>query len=131
MPYLYIDADEEPVSLQYIEKKGDIKKPRTNTIMPKIVYVYEGSSNENGRNELINKKHFGGVYEGTEGVQTLWREVQDYIEEAYDSDSLKKIYINGDGANWIKSGQKLIAVSKLFWTDFIFINTSLEQPDIC
>ena len=112
VPYLYIDADEDHVSLQYLEKKGDIKKPRTNTIMPKIVYVYEGISNENGRNELINKKHFGGVYEGTEGVQALWKEVQDYIDEAYDRDSLKKIYINGDGANWIKSGQKLIAGSK-------------------
>ena len=112
VPYLYIDADEDHVSLQYLEQKGDIKKPRTNTIMPKIVYVYEGISNENGRNELINKKHFGGVYEGTEGVQALWKEVQDYIDEAYDSDFLKKIYINGDGANWIKSGQKLIAKSK-------------------
>ena len=80
--------------------------------MPKVIYVYEGISTENGRNELFNKKHFGGVYEGTEGVQALWKEVQDYIDEAYDSDSLKKIYINGDGANWIKSGQKLITNAK-------------------
>jgi hypothetical protein len=38
---LYIDADEDHVSLQYLEKKGDIKKPRVNTVMPKLVYVYE------------------------------------------------------------------------------------------
>lgn len=112
LSYLYIDADEDHVALQYIEKKGDIKKPRSNTIMPKVVYVYEGIHHEGGRNELVNKKHFGGVYEGTEGVQALWKEVQDYIDEAYDTDALKKIYINGDGANWIKSGQKLIKGSK-------------------
>lgn len=38
---LYIDADEDHVSLQYLEKKGDIRKPRTNTVMPKLIYVYE------------------------------------------------------------------------------------------
>ena len=32
--HLYIDADEDHVSLQYLEKKGDIKKPRVNTVMP-------------------------------------------------------------------------------------------------
>ena len=37
---LYIDADEDHVSLQYLEKKGDIKKPRINTVMPKLIYVY-------------------------------------------------------------------------------------------
>jgi len=40
-------------------KKGDIRKPRKNTVMPKLVYVYEGITNENGRSELVNKKHFG------------------------------------------------------------------------
>ena len=37
--YLYIDADEDHVSLQYLEKKGDIVKPRSNTSMPKLAYV--------------------------------------------------------------------------------------------
>lgn len=36
---LYIDADEDHVSLQYLEKKGDIKKPRINTVMPKLIYI--------------------------------------------------------------------------------------------
>ncbi len=112
LKYLYIDADEDHVSLQYPEKKGDIRKPRTNTVTPKLVYVYEGITNENGRNKLVNKKHFGGVYEGGEGVEQLWREVWDYIEKSYDTEELKKIYINGDGAAWIKSGQKLISKAK-------------------
>lgn len=110
--YLYIDADEDHVSLQYINEKGDIKKPRTNTIMPKLIYVYEGITNENGRNELINKRHFGGVYEGGKEIEQLWKEVSDYIEASYDIDNIKKIYINGDGAAWIKSGQKLIYKGK-------------------
>ena len=112
LKYLYIDADEDHVSLQYINEKGDIKKPRTNTIMPKLIYVYEGITNENGRNELINKRHFGGVYEGGKEIEQLWKEVWDYIEASYDINAIKKVYINGDGAAWIKSGQKLIPKGK-------------------
>lgn len=80
--YLYIDADEDHVSLQYLQKKGDMSKHRTNTAMPKLIYVYEGISTENGRNKLINKKHFGGIYEGTKSNEALWKEVAEYIEES-------------------------------------------------
>lgn len=112
LKYLYIDADEDHVSLQYINEKGDIKNHRTNTIMPKLIYVYEGISHENGRNELINKKHFGGIYEGGKSIEQLWKEVSDYIEASYDTEELIKIYINGDGAAWIKSGQMLLDKAK-------------------
>jgi len=108
LKYLYIDADEDHVSLQFLDKKGDIRKPCTNTVMPKLIYVYEGISNENGRNELINKKFFGGVYEGSKAVEQLWEEVSEYIEASYDTEALEKIYINGDGAAWIKSGQRIL-----------------------
>ena len=110
--YLYIDADEDHVALQYLDKKGDIEKPRINTIMPKIIYVYEGINTENKRHELINKKYFGGVYEGGKEVEKLWNEVWEYIDASYDTEELTKIYINGDGAAWIKSGQKLIHKAK-------------------
>lgn len=110
---LYIDADEDHVSLQYLEKKGDIKKPRRNTIMPRIAYVYEGiDTGEDGRPRLINTKYFGGVYEGTEGIKQFWEEVYAYIESAYDTDAIKQIYINGDGALWIKAGEKYIVQSR-------------------
>ena len=112
LKYLYIDADEDHVSLQYLEQKGDIRRPRRNTVMPKLIYVYEGITNENGRNELIGKAYFGGVYEGGKAVADLWNEVYEYIEASYDTDVLEKIYINGDGAAWIKSGQKLIHKAK-------------------
>lgn len=52
---LYIDADEGHVALQYLESKGDIQKPRSNTIMPRLAYVYEGIDTEkDGRPKLIN-----------------------------------------------------------------------------
>lgn len=103
---LYIDADEDHVALQYLEKKGDIKKPRCNTFMPKLVYVYEGVNAENDRHELVNLKCFGGGYQGTKGVEALWKEVYDYIAQAYDEDCLRHIYVNGDGAEWIQTGAK-------------------------
>lgn len=78
---LYIDADEDYVSLQYLEKKGDIKKPRINTIMPRLAYVYEGiATEENGRPKLVNVKYFGGVYDGTGEIERFWKEVYEYIE---------------------------------------------------
>ena len=112
LKYLYIDADEDHVALQYLAQKGDINKAGANTIMPRLVYVYEGITNENGRNELTGKVYFGGVYEGSDGIAKLWDEVYEYIEGSYDVDYLEKIYINGDGAAWIKSGQKRIAKSR-------------------
>ena len=110
---LYIDADEDHVSLQYLEEKGDIKKPRANTIMPRIIYVYEGVDvDDQGRPKLINTKYFGGVYDGPDAANRLWREVLDYLNEAYDMDAVEKIYINGDGALWIRSGEKIIPKSR-------------------
>lgn len=101
---LYIDADEDHVSLQYLEKKGDIKKPRTNTVMPKLIYVYEDVKFDGNRHELVNSSFFGGDYAGAEGTGQLWQEVFDFIRDSYDEDALEKIYINGDGADWIKTG---------------------------
>lgn len=112
--YLYIDADEDHVSLQYLEKKGDIVKPKSNTSMPKIAYVYEGvepDAPKSKRYQLMNPKYFGGVYEGSKGVEQFWREIYDYIYTTYDIAKIKQIYINGDGASWIKSGRKWIAGS--------------------
>lgn len=104
VPRLYIDADEDHVSLQYIEKKGDIRKPRTNTVMPKLIYVYEDVNFDGSKHELVQCSYFGGDYAGREGTGQLWREVFDFIKDSYDEDTLEKIYINGDGADWIRAG---------------------------
>lgn len=119
VPYLYIDADEDHVSLQYLEHKGDIaKRRRINTVMPKIVYVYEGITNENGRNELVNEMHFGGIYEGRSENEELWKKVSSYIEESYDREALKCIYVNGDGAAWIKAGAKQLEKARFVLDKF-------------
>lgn len=101
---LYIDADEDHVSLQYLEKKGDIKKPRINTVMPKLIYVYEDVNFDGSKHELKECHFFGGDYAGTDGTRKLWQEVFEFIRNSYDEDELEKIYVNGDGADWIRTG---------------------------
>ena len=61
--YLYIDADEDHVSLQFHEKKGDLAKlennRKDNCAIAKLVYVYEGiekEAPESKRRKLINCK---------------------------------------------------------------------------
>ena len=44
--------------------------------------------------------------------EEIWFEVLDYIDQAYDLDKVKNIYIGGDGASWIKRGIKIIPKSK-------------------
>lgn len=75
--------------------------------MPRIIYVYEGvDTEEDGRPRLINAKYFGGVYEGSEEITNLWKEVLEYLNEAYDMEQVERVYINGDGAAWIRTGEK-------------------------
>ena len=72
----------------------------------------------NKKHQLINVKYFGGLYEGTENNQKLWNDVWNYISENYEIDKVKKIYINGDGASWIKAGAKIINNSKFILDKF-------------
>ncbi|WP_066507747.1 ISLre2 family transposase [Abyssisolibacter fermentans] len=128
---LYIDADEDHVSLQFSNKKGDLKKDKNgrkqNTIMPRLVYVYEGIEKEtlNGkRNKLINKHYFGGVYSKPED---LWQEVVKYIDENYDDEVLERIYLSGDGASWIKIGIEMIGAKCRFVLDKYHLNKYITQ----
>ena len=127
---LYIDADEDHVALQYLEHKGDIRKPRINTVMPRIIYTYEGvDDDEEGRPRLINPRYFGGVYDGQKSIERLWTEVLDYLNEAYDMEAVDRVYINGDGAAWIRTGEKIIpkarfALDKYHMYKYIIAATS-------
>jgi hypothetical protein len=88
---LYIEADEDHVSLQ---NGGNIE--------PKLAYVHEGKERVGkDRLKLLNARYFSGVYNDSD---ELWIEVADYIDQAYDVDSIEKIYLSGDGAPWIKNG---------------------------
>lgn len=112
---LYIDADEDHISEQILEKGEDGKQHlvRGNgTIIGKLIYLYEGIEPENvrsRRNRLVRKHYFGGVYEGKANAK-LWEEVTEYIEAVYDTEFLKKVYISGDGAEWIKARKEFIRI---------------------
>ena len=80
---LYINADEDHVSRQFNEKKGDLKineyGRKINTIEPRLACVFEGiekESKNSKRNKLINKHYFSGVYKKCEDI---WEDVLEYI----------------------------------------------------
>ena len=109
--YLYIDADEDHIALQFQEEKGDLtvydSGYKDNGVLGKLVYVYEGiekEAPESKRHRLVNRHYFSGVYEGQMN-QALWKEVERYLEMTYDLSRVKKIYLNADGGSWIKAGK--------------------------
>jgi len=113
--YLYIEADEDHVSLQFREKKGDLieskNNQKNNCLITKLVYVHEGIENEapkSKRHKLVNPYYFCGVSRGKEN-NDFWDEVYEYLDSHYDLRKVKKIYLNSDGGAWIKSGMKRIA----------------------
>jgi hypothetical protein len=113
--YLYIEADEDHVSLQFREKKGDLTEnenhQKNNGLITKLVYVHEGIEKEapqSKRHKLVNPYYFCGVSHGKENNE-FWDEVYEYLDSHYDLQKVKKIYLNSDGGAWIKSGMKRIA----------------------
>ncbi len=88
---IYCIADEDHVHLQ----KGGIEEPR-------LIVVYDSIMKEGKRTKLCNKKHFGGVYTGR--IDDLWEKVLTYIDNTYEIEKVKNIFVLGDGANWIKTG---------------------------
>lgn len=100
--YLYIDADEDHVAMQ-----GTANNHST---IVKLVYVHEGLAKETlggKRKRLINPHYFAGLYPDKDN-KNLWNNVYRYLEQNYDLEKVKKIYLNGDGGNWIKSGVDMI-----------------------
>lgn len=102
--YLFVEADEDHIA----EQHGDAKKSKENkSFISKLVYVYECKQEAEGsasRKELVNKFYFSGLYSGKDGNEKMWKNVQDYIDKTYDTESLKRVFVSGDGAGWIKSG---------------------------
>ena len=111
--YLYVEADEDHIALQYKEKKGDIKRFQghaDNGQMIKLVYVHEGyieNKEEKKRKKLKNVVYFGGVYQGKEN-EKLWKEVKKYIENQYETEAIEKIYFQSDGGSWMKKGIEVL-----------------------
>ena len=104
--YLFIEADEDHVA----EQHGRNKKENCGFIS-RLAYVYEYKQENpqiRGRKELVNTYYFSGLYEGHEGVRAFWEEIQRFIELNYDTDELTRVFVTGDGANWIKSSTTYI-----------------------
>lgn len=113
--YLYIEADEDHASLQFRQKRGDLieneNHQKNNCLITKLVYVHEGIEKEapkGKRHKLVNPYYFCGTSYGKENT-AFWDEVYEYINNHYDLDKVKKVYLSSDGGNWIKSGMKRIA----------------------
>ena len=88
--YLYIDADEDHISLQFREKKGDLVKSenhrKNNNAIAKLVYIYEGIEKEallSKRHKLINPYYFSRVCDG-EANQKFWDEIFEYVDNHYE-----------------------------------------------
>lgn len=92
--YLYIEADEDHVPSQ-----------RGKNMEIPLVYVHEGKETGSGRTRLRNVRYFSGIYSSRED---LWYEIVDYLDDHYDLEKVKCVYIAGDGAAWIKQGIKII-----------------------
>lgn len=111
--YLHIEADEDHVA----EQHGRWNKENSSFIS-KLIYLYEikqDCEEVSNRKELVGTFYFAGVYYGNE-IEKFWNKVRRYIDEHYDTDKLKRVYIGGDCASWIKSGTDYIDKS-LFCAD--------------
>ena len=128
VPYLFIEADEDHVAEQH-GRAAD----KNSSFISKLVYIYEFKQESDvakGRYELINKYYFGGLYPGTDGTKQLWEKVDRFIRHNYTCDDIRRIFISGDGAAWIKSGTDYIG-NAVFCADkyhlMKYINTAARQ----
>lgn len=140
LEYLHIVADEDHVAAQFWNQKGDLGKDRhgnkINTIMPKLICLYEdvvdeaGETSKSPRHRLIGKHYFCGTYKGQEANRRLWAEVRDYIDTHYDTEYLKCVYIAGDGAGWIRAGCEVLGKGRFVLDKFHimkYVNVSVSH----
>ena len=98
--YLHIDADEDHVALQRYTHRKSTEVP--------LVSVYEGIEHVGKRNRCIGTFH---ISEYGKKPDELWEEVLSRIEQRYDLEGTR-IYVHGDGAEWIKKGLEWLPKSK-------------------
>lgn len=91
---LYVEADEDHVKVR--GRRG---------AQARLVYVHEGIQ-EYPRPHLKNVRYFTAV---SKTPVELWEEVGDYIADHYELEAIEKIYLSGDGASWIRTGQEYIS----------------------
>jgi hypothetical protein len=90
-----------------MQKPGKEKGKRSKMIP--LVTVAEGVYQEcKGRNRTINPMYFANE---TFDTKELWKTTEGYIGKAYDLDQIEKVYVHGDGGQWIKNGLENITQS--------------------
>ncbi len=64
-----------------------------------LVYVHEGAGQEapkSKRYRLINLYYFSSICDG-EGNEEFWDDIYEYLDNHYDLEKVKRIYLNSDG----------------------------------
>jgi len=129
--YLFINADEDHVSLQFQKKKGDLTINeagyKSNTYMPRLVYTFDGVEpvgKAGKRHQLVNRVCFT-ENSVAEKPAELWERVMAFIDSEYDYDYLEKIYLMGDGAAWIKGGIDVLGAKAVFVLDKFHLSKSI------
>lgn len=94
---LYIIADEKWISTQR-KKDGSKhkKKDHDKKVMTKSIVIFDGYKKDGKRRYLKNKKVFASP------TKNIIDESLDYINNVYDTDKIKRVFVMGDGAKWIK-----------------------------
>ena len=98
--FLYIMADEKWIPLQSHNENGDPQKHMVKAcvVFEDIDIVPTKSESKKPRHQLINKYiHF-------DSESNIWDSLYQRLNELYDLDKVKEIWILGDGAHWIKHG---------------------------
>lgn len=95
---LYIIADEKWISTQ-LKKDGSKHKKNDHDkkIMVKSIVIFDGYKKQGIRRSLTNKKVFASY------DKNIITESLDYINNVYDVNKIKRIFVMGDGAKWIKA----------------------------
>lgn len=96
---LHVVADEDHAAMQ----SGSNRQVPLITVHEGIMQVCKG------RNKCINARHFADYGKST---SDLWNEVFCWLDEEYDLNYVKRIYLHGDGAKWIKSGLDVLPESR-------------------
>lgn len=110
--YLHVEADEDHVSLQ----------DGTNTIVP-LISIYEGVERIGKRGKCININH---ISSHGKSVDDIWQEASEWVYSTYNEKEIKKIYLHGDGASWIKKGLDYLPKSQ-FVLDRYHLNKALKE----
>lgn len=97
IPKIYIEADEDHIHLNN-GKPGEVR----------LVFVHEGREKVcKGRTSLKNPKYFTSIKKGDE----IWENVSSYIYHKYNVRKAK-LYLFGDGAEWIKTGLQYLPTAE-------------------